>query len=158
MVADQFEEEEFELIASELDERTHAELLMMYREAAESIRFSKKMQWTTLGLGSLVQAGLMVFAEYAYLRMHIMVPATIIACAMVTAGAVYILIVHQMLQNMERLKLREISKHLSNLSRNVRSLRAPLEAAFHRYTLLMFMIIGLIGTCGFVIKFLTRLV
>ena len=154
---DQFEEEEFELVASELDELTHAELLMMYQEAADSIRFSKKMQWTTLGLGSLVLAGLLVFAEYSYLRMRLMIPATIIACAMVTAGAVYILIVHQMLQNMERQKLRAIAQHLSNLARDIRSLRAPLEAAFHRYTLLMFMVIGLIGTCGFVIKFLTRL-
>ena len=149
-------EEAFELQASELDERTHAEMLMMYEEAANSIRFAKGMQWKTLGIGMLVLAGFLIFAEYAALRRTNLVPVTIIASTLVTAGTVYILIVFQLLQNMERRKLRAIGREMSNLFRLVRSLRVPLEAAFHRYTLLIFMVIGLVGTCAFSVSLLSR--
>jgi hypothetical protein len=37
------------VVASDLDEKTHAEMLMMYTECANSVRFAKSQQWTTTG-------------------------------------------------------------------------------------------------------------
>ncbi|RED53948.1 hypothetical protein [Aestuariispira insulae] len=156
MTSNEETEEKFELQPSELEEKTHAEMLMMYEEAANSIRFAKGMQWKTLGIGMLVIIGLLIFGEYVAPRVKTLVPVTIIASCVVTAGTIYILLVFQLLQNMERQKLRAIGAEMSNLFRLVRSLRMPLEAAFHRYTLLIFMGIGLVGTCAFAISLLSR--
>ena len=158
MSDDKETDEDFTVEASELDERTHAEMLAMFHEAAQSIRFSKTIQWKTLGFGILMQAGLLIFGEYAARRVNSLLPIIVIASTLVTTSAIYILIVHQLLQNMERRKLRAISERMSNLFQEVRSLRSSMEAAFHRYTLLIFMGIGLIGTCAFVIKLLSRLI
>src|SRR5215475_9118070 len=45
------------LVASELDERTHAEMLMLYHEAVKTSRFGKDQQWRAAAIGiSLVFA------------------------------------------------------------------------------------------------------
>ena len=37
------------VVPSDLDEKTHAEMLMIYNECANSVRFAKSQQWTTTG-------------------------------------------------------------------------------------------------------------
>ena len=44
-------EAEEALVASELDERTHAEMLMFYHEAVKSSRFGKVQQWRSMAIG-----------------------------------------------------------------------------------------------------------
>ena len=43
------EDKHFEVEPSELDEATHAEALVLYRDSQDNIRFSKGLQWKTLG-------------------------------------------------------------------------------------------------------------
>ncbi len=63
---------------------------------------------------------------------------------LISAAAIYILVLFQVWQNTEREKLREIAKALSNLFVKVRTIKSSREANFHRYTLLFFMIISLL--------------
>ena len=49
------------VVASDLDDKTHAEMMMMYGECADSVRFAKSQQWTTTGgaLAILVILGIL---------------------------------------------------------------------------------------------------
>src|SRR3546814_11864200 len=48
---------------SELDDLTHAEMCMLYRESADSIRFAKAHQWKSLGATLVVFAGMVTLAR-----------------------------------------------------------------------------------------------
>src|SRR3546814_979199 len=48
---------------SELDDLTHAEMCMLYRESADAIRFAKAHQWKSLGATLLVFAGMMTLGR-----------------------------------------------------------------------------------------------
>ena len=54
-----------ELIASAVDELTHAELLCLYQDSEENIRFSKLLQWRTTG-GTLAIYVLFVLMASTY--------------------------------------------------------------------------------------------
>jgi hypothetical protein len=128
------------VVASDLDEKTHAEMLMMYRECAHSVRFAKSQQWTTTGgalaifliLGILGQFG----PHYGF-----MIQAIIIISMIVSGGTIYSLAIYQFWQQAERGKLNMISDRFSNVLRDVRGYLPPREANVHRYILLFFMIV-----------------
>src|SRR3546814_20359579 len=48
---------------SELDDLTHAEMCMLYRESADAIRFAKAHQWKSLGATLLVFAGMLTLGR-----------------------------------------------------------------------------------------------
>jgi hypothetical protein len=127
------------VVASDLDEKTHAEMLMIYRECADSVRFAKSQQWTTTGgtlaifviLGVLGQFG----PHYGF-----MIQAILIISMVVSGGTIYSLAIYQFWQQAERGKLNMISDRFSNVARDVRGYLPPREANIHRYILLFFMI------------------
>jgi hypothetical protein len=127
------------VVASDLDDKTHAEMLMMYGECATSVRFAKSQQWTTTGgaislfviLGILGQFG----PHYGF-----MIQAIIIISMVVSGGTIYSLAIYQFWQQAERAKLNMISDRFSNVLRDVRGVLTPREANIHRYILLFFMI------------------
>jgi hypothetical protein len=128
------------VVASDLDEKTHAEMLMIYRECADSVRFAKSQQWTTTGgtlaifviLGVLGQFG----PHYGF-----MIQAILIISMVVSGGTIYSLAIYQFWQQAERGKLNMISDRFSNVLRDVRGYLPPREANVHRYILLFFMIV-----------------
>lgn len=127
------------VVASDLDEKTHAEMLMMYTECANSVRFAKSQQWTTTGgalaifvaLGTLGELG----PHYGFLT------TAIVIISMVVSGAtIYSLAIFQFWQQAERGKLNMIAERFSNVLRDVRAYLPPREANIHRYILLFFML------------------
>src|SRR3954470_7912847 len=62
------EEVEAPLVASELDDRTHAETLMLYHEAMETSRHGKGQQWRSMAIG--------IFAIVALGMLGSLVPKT----------------------------------------------------------------------------------
>lgn len=124
---------------SELDDLTHAEMCMLYKESADSIRFAKEHQWKSLGATLLVFGGLIALAQLVPGKAS--VTNLIIAASFVCSCAViYILALYQVWQNTEREKLRDIAGHFSSFAQFTRAIKSSREANVHRYTLLIFMI------------------
>ncbi|WP_282609973.1 hypothetical protein [Pelagibius sp. Alg239-R121] len=137
------EEEPFALEASELDEASHAEMLMLYSESADSIRFAKAQQWKSVGATLLVFAGMITVARVTQSDI-LLIKTVAFLSFMVAAAAIYTLVLYQVWQNTEREKLREISKAFSNLFIKIRTIKSSREANVHRYTLLIFMIFSIL--------------
>jgi hypothetical protein len=127
------------LVPSDLDERTHAEMLMMYRECADSVRFAKSQQWTTTAGALLLFGALGVLGEFGT-HYGFMIQAIIIISMVVSGGTIYSLAIFQFWQQAERGKLNMISDRFSNVLRDVRGYLPPREANVHRYILLFFML------------------
>lgn len=131
---------EFELEPSSLDEMTHAEALALYRDAKANIRFSKGLQWRTVG-GTIALFTLLVASVY-FVRGDPMYARVVAFLTIVlSCGAIYSLSIHQSWQKTERLKVRKVVENLSNLSQEVFALKSRIEANIHRYILLAFMVV-----------------
>jgi len=128
---------------SELDELTHAEMCMLYRESADSIRFAKAHQWKSLGATLLVFAGMITLARLA--PDNATLTNLVIAVGFISSSAViYMLVLYQVWQNTEREKLRDVAGHFSSFSQFTRAIKSSREANVHRYTLLAFMIVAIL--------------
>ena len=127
------------VVASDLDEKTHAEMLMLYTECANSVRFAKSQQWTTTAGALTIFVILGVLGElgphYGFLTQ-----AIIVVSMLVSGATIYSLAIYQFWQQAERGKLNMISERFSNVLRDVRAYLPPREANVHRYILLFFML------------------
>lgn len=142
-VQDSVEEPARENSPSELDDLTHAEMCMLYRESADSIRFAKAHQWKSLGAALLVFAAMIVLARAV--PGNLTLTNFLIAISFLSSSAViYMLVLYQVWQNTEREKLRDISSHFSSFSQFTRAIKSSREANVHRYTLLAFMIAAIL--------------
>ncbi len=114
-------EAEEALVPSELDELTHAEMLMLYHEAAKSSRLGKVQQWRSMAIGVFAIFGLGVLGAHVpedeFLFRLVQFLAVIIGLA-----AVYLIVFYQFWQNTERDKLMRIMSRLSNLSQSIRGM------------------------------------
>lgn len=149
-------EAEEPLAPSELDERTHAEMLMLYHEAVKTSRFGKELQWRSMAIGIVAIFGLGVLgahvSEDAFLFRLVQFLAVVIGLA-----AVYLIVFYQFWQNTEREKLVRIMARLSNLSRSIRGMSSGREASLRRFMVLGFMILVILGAVALVIAYLHQL-
>lgn len=135
--------ERVEVVPSELDELTHAEMLALYSASSEATRFAKHQQWGTLigCLGLFVLLG--IIGNYAYAG-TLLFKFVIAISIILSVGAIYSLIIYQFWQNAEREKLNFVADYLSNLFRIVREMVTERERNVHRYVLLFFMVASII--------------
>ena len=122
------EEVEEPLVASELDERTHAEMLMLYHEAMETSRYGKAQQWRSMAIGvfAIVALGVLgasVRKDEMLFRIAQFLPV------LIGLSAIYLIVFYQFWQNTEREKLVRIMARLSNLSRSIRGMSSGREAS-----------------------------
>ena len=127
-----------ELIASEVDEQTHAELLCMYQDSEENIRFSKLIQWRTTG------SALFIFITFALLSHYHgksgdMTKILTILTYVVGGFSIYMLAIFQSWQGTERAKIQLVIHNLSSLARDVYNTKSKREADIERYILFSFM-------------------
>ena len=150
------EEAEEALVASELDERTHAEMLMLYHEAVKTSRFGKVQQWRSMAIGLAAIFGLGVLgahvSEDAFLFRLSQFLSVLIGLA-----AVYLIVFYQFWQNTERDKLVRIMSRFSNLSRSIRGMSSGREASLRRLVVLGFMILVILGAVALMIAYLQQL-
>jgi hypothetical protein len=128
------------LVASELDERTHAEMLMLYHESATATRFAKHQQWATVG-GTLLLFVLLGIVGHRADKEGFLFNMAVICSIVLSIGTIYSLFIFQSWQGSEREKMSLISSRFSNLSRAVRGVSPPRETSAHRYIMLSFMIL-----------------
>jgi hypothetical protein len=149
-------ESEEALVPSDLDERTHAEMLMLYHEAVKTSRFGKLQQWRALAIGVFVVFGLGVLGahvpEDAFLFRLVQFLAVVVGLA-----ATYLIVFYQFWQNTERDKLVRIMSRLSNLSRSIRGMSSGREASLRRFVVLGFMILVIVGSVALMIGYLQQL-
>ncbi len=127
------------VVASDLDDKTHAEMLMMYGECATSVRYAKSQQWTATAATLSIFVILGVLGQFGP-HYGFMIQAIVITSMVVSGGTLYSLAIYQFWQQAERGKLDMISDRFSNVLRDVRGVLPRREANIHRYILLFFMI------------------
>jgi hypothetical protein len=132
-------ESSFELIPTTVDEQTHAELVLLYRESTDTVRFAKHLQWWTLGSTLMAFGGIVLMGKYVSSDLTYANQLTG-AVILVTMGVIFTLVVYQFWQHNELRKIREISFHMSNLFGRIRGMKSRREANIQRYLLLAFMI------------------
>lgn len=137
------EEPRFEIEPSDLDETTHAESLILYRDSQDNIRFAKSLQWKTLG-GALAIFALLGFAGQNGEHTETYQKTLIVISWAISAGSIYAISILQSWQNTEREKLRRIVGEFSNLFGAVYRIKSRTEANIHRYILLAFMAITML--------------
>src|SRR5262245_39168030 len=92
------------LVASELDERTHAEMLMLYHEAVKTSRFGKLQQWRSMAIGIIAIFGLGVLGAHVPEDAFLFRLAQFLA-VLTGLAAIYLIVFYQFWQNTERDKL-----------------------------------------------------
>ena len=132
-------DEAIAVVPSDLDEKTHAEMLMMYTECANSVRFAKSQQWTTTGGALAIFVALGILGEFGP-HYGFLTTAVVIISMVVSGATIYSLAIFQFWQQAERGKLNMIADRFSNVLRDVRAFLPPREANVHRYILLFFML------------------
>ncbi|NKB20446.1 MAG: hypothetical protein GKS01_08105 [Alphaproteobacteria bacterium] len=154
---DEDDQEVFEIEPSNLDDSTHTEVIALYADAQDNIRFSKNLQWRAMS-GAIVLFVLLVLSCRLTDSGATLVNSVICASFLVSAGAIYSLAILQSWQGTEREKIKEVVGKLSNLSTLVYGLRSRMEANVHRFILLTFMIAGVLGANYFAVVLLMPLV
>ena len=136
-------EKNFDNEPSSLDEATHREMELLYKETVDTIRFAKYIQWWTVGSTLLVFFAFIAIAKFVGADMGYAKILTALTIFIAMSG-IFALIMYQLWQYNEHRQSAEIAKHFSTLFRKVRRIKPPRESDFHRYTLLIFMICTII--------------
>lgn len=130
----------FDIVPSALDDKTHDEMQILYRESTETMRFIKSHQWKTVGATLLTFLGLIVVARVSgpteALNSKLMAIVIIL-----TTAVIFTLIIYQFWTHNELTKLDRMQPFMSNLFADIRALKSKKEGNFHRYTLLFFMVV-----------------
>lgn len=129
----------FENTPSALDDKTHAELMLMHGEASRNLLFAKNIQWRSVGSALIVFAGCIAISRFisADADFARVLSGLII---LLTCGVIFVLIMYQFWQFNEISRLREIDAQFSSLYVKISNLKSRREANAHRYTILACMI------------------
>jgi hypothetical protein len=153
--ADAAEAEEA-LVASELDERTHAEMLMLYHETMETSRYGKAQQWRSMAVGVFAIVALGMLAAHVS-KTDMLFRIAQFLSVLIGLAAIYLIVFYQFWQNTEREKLRRITDKFSNLARSVRGISSRREATLRRVVVLGFMILVILATVALTLEYLAQL-
>ncbi len=125
--------------ASELDDLTHAELLMLYQDSAVSVRFARERQWKLVGAALLLFAAIVAVPELVDISAF-GAKGLALAGFLIGASTVYVLVVYQVWQNAELRRMQTIGGRFSNLFAELGGHNAAREGKLHGYIILFFMI------------------
>ncbi len=138
-MADDREGSGSDISASELDELTHAELLMLYRDSAVSVRFARERQWKLVGAALLLFAVIVAIPELVDISAF-GAKGLVLAGFLIGASAIYVLVVYQVWQNAELRRMQTIGGRFSNIFAQLGGNNAAREGKLHGYIILFFMI------------------
>ncbi len=128
-----------EIVASSLEEATHAEMRLLYGEASKAILFAKERQWKTVGFTILIYMLLIAVAEIAPSHVSF-VKILAFLSFLVSPMAISMLVIFQFRQLTEFQKRRAVGDHFSSIFKEIQNMQSSSEANFHRYVLLGVMI------------------
>ncbi len=128
---------------SELDEKTHAEMCILYQDSGASVRSAKERQWKLVGGALLLFAVTVAVPEVTDISTWA-AKGLVLASFLISAGTIYLLFVYQVWQNSESRRMQEIAERFSNIFSELGGISAAREGRLHGYIVLFFMI-GLIA-------------
>lgn len=123
---------------SDLDDRSHAEVRMLYEESTETLRFIKNLQWKTVGSTLLTYFGLILIARLVEANASLTNKFMAIALLLATS-VIFTLVIYQFWMHNEMQKIDRMGAQLSSLFKHIRAIKSAREGNLHRYTLLVFM-------------------
>jgi len=133
--------------AEDLDEAAHAELCMLYADASQTMRFAKERQWRLTGGTLLIFVGMMLLPEILTLS-ALVGKALVLSTFLVSASAIYILIIYQVWQSAELRRMQAIGARFSTAFLGIGGDRVRRDAALHGYIIVFFMIAGILLSNG----------
>ncbi|NQV99782.1 MAG: hypothetical protein HQ483_08800 [Rhodospirillales bacterium] len=134
-------DEEFVNSPSDLDDKTHAEMRMLYEESTKTMRFVKDLQWKTVGATLLTYFALIYIAGFLHADNSLANKLMAIALLLATS-VIFTLIIYQFWMHNEIAKIDRMGAHMSSLFKTVRAIKSAREGNLHRYTLLVFMAVS----------------
>ena len=138
-MADDREESGGDIGASELDELTHAELLMLYQDSTVSVRFARERQWKLVGAALLLDTAVVAIPQLVDVSTFA-AKLLVLASFLIGASVIYILIVYQVWQNAELRRMQTIGSRFSSVFAELGGRNAVREGKLHGYIILFFMI------------------
>jgi hypothetical protein len=138
-MADDREGSGSDISASELDDLTHAELLMLYQDSAVSVRFARERQWKLVGAALLLFAAIVAIPELVDISTF-GAKGLVLAGFLIGASAIYVLVVYQVWQNAELRRMQTIGGRFSKVFAQLGGHNAAREGKLHGYIILFFMI------------------
>ncbi len=138
-MADDREESGGDIGASELDELTHAELLMLYQDSTVSVRFARERQWKLVGAALLLDTAVVAIPQLVDVSTFA-AKLLVLASFLIGASVIYILIVYQVWQNAELRRMQTIGSRFSSVFAELGGRNAAREGKLHGYIILFFMI------------------
>ncbi|WP_417382824.1 hypothetical protein [Gimesia sp.] len=131
-------DEPFHNEPSELDDKSHAEVRMLYRESTETLRFVKNLQWKTVGSTLLTFFGLVFIAGFVDANAGLANKFMAITLLLATS-VIFTLVIYQFWMHNEMRKIDRMGQQMSSLFKHIRAIKSSREGNLHRYTLLIFM-------------------
>ncbi len=144
-----------EIKPSELDENTHAEMRILYSDSSSAIRFAKERQWKLVGAVLLIFVAMMALAQILVIDAN-MAKGLVLVSFLVSAAAIYMLIVYQVWQGTESARQEAISGRFSSLFSGAVGSQGQREGRVHGYIILAFMICGILLGDAATVFFLSR--
>jgi hypothetical protein len=136
-------EQKEELKPSELDENTHAEMRILYGDSTQALVFAKERQWKLVGAVLFIFGAMMLIAQVLVIEANL-AKGLVLASFLVSAAAIYMLIVYQVWQNVESGRQEEIGASFSNMFARIQGAQSRREGRIHGYIILVFMIGGVL--------------
>ena len=124
---------------SQLDEKTHSELRILYQDSGMSVRFARERQWKLVGGALLMFAIVVAVPELVHISIFA-ARGLVLASFLLGAGAIYLLIVYQVWQSSELRRMQDIGARFSNVFAQLGGRDAASEGRLHSYIVLFFMI------------------
>lgn len=139
-MADKNTEEMEQDIPEPIDSEVRAELSLIYDKANDALLFVKSQQWWTVGSTLAVFMGLLVIAKLVGAKSGYVHALTALIILM-TCACIFMLVIYQFWQHNELQRIHAVASHFSATFQKVHKMKSPREGNYHRYTLLVFMII-----------------
>lgn len=137
------EKEDLDDVPDPIDDGIRIELAQIYDTASRALLFVKTQQWWTVGSTLIVYIAFMGIAKLTGAGPAFVNKLTalliVVACA-----AVFMLIIYQFWQHNELTRIQAVARHFSPAFQKIHGMKSKAEGDFHRYTLLIFMVVVVI--------------
>lgn len=132
-----------QLVASELDDATHAEFRLLYDAAARNVLFAKRQQWRVVQYFTLIALALVAIGIAAPFKPDV---ARFVAgfLSVVGLGSLGVIAMLQSWQANEHAKMTYLANDFSNFARTALRRKPKLSGDIHRYLMLLMMLLYIV--------------